>query len=211
MPDFDNERQEMVAHLRARGVEDQRVLWAMGQVPREKFIAPEKAHLAYRDGPVAIERGQTISQPYMVAEMLEALWLSPDDKVLEVGAGSGYAAALLSLLAGEVYALERIKLLADTARERLSHLGFKVEVIHADGTLGWPQAAPYDAILVSAGAPKLPSSLCRQLAPGGRLVVPVGPETQQELYRLVREEQGLTREKLANVRFVPLIGADGWG
>ena len=200
----------MVAQMVRRGITDRRVLRAMGQVPREEFIAPDRRHLAYHDGPVSIERGQTISQPYMVAEMLEALWLQPQDRVLEVGAGSGYAAALLSLIAGRVHALERIKFLADTARERLSRLGYTVQVEHADGTLGWPPAAPYDAILVSAGAPKVPTCLCRQLAPGGRLVVPVGDESHQQLYRLVQQEDGLTKEKLANVRFVPLIGADGW-
>lgn len=200
----------MVSQLAHRGIKDPWVLWALGQVPREMFLDPEKASQAYYDGPVSIGRGQTISQPYMVAEMLQALKLSPDDRVLEVGAGSGYVAALLSLLSAKVVALERIPELAMSARERLAQLGYKAQIECADGTLGWPKQAPYNAILVSAAAPRIPTRLCEQLAPGGRLVIPVGGENQQRLRRITLREHGLAEERLSTVRFVPLIGADGW-
>jgi protein-L-isoaspartate(D-aspartate) O-methyltransferase len=152
----------------------------MGTVPREDFLPDSLADFAYEDSALPIEAGQTISQPYVVARMIELLELQPTDKVLEIGAGSGYAAAVLSRIASKVYAIERHKVLADQARTRLKNLGYtNVEIIHADGTLGWPDQAPYHAILISAGAPKVPEALKLQLTLGGRMVIPVGRDVHQ--------------------------------
>jgi protein-L-isoaspartate(D-aspartate) O-methyltransferase len=195
-------------------VRDPRVLEALSRVPRERFV-PEKSRAeAYEDHPVPIGHGQTISQPYIVAVTVEALELRGGERVLEIGTGSGYAAAILSHLAREVYTVERIEPLASTARERFERLGYaNVHVMCGDGSLGWPEHAPYDAIAVAAGGPKLPQALLMQLAIGGRLVMPIGPEeTSQILVRVTRK--GATefhQEDLADVRFVPLIGAEGWG
>ncbi len=199
--------------LIGRGIKDTAVLRAMHEVPREAFIAPELAAHAYADHPLPIEEEQTISQPYIVAYMTEALALTPGDRVLEIGTGSGYAAAVLSRIAAMVYTVERLGRLADKARERLTELGYSNIVVHAgDGTLGWPEHAPYDAIVVTAGAPKLPEPLLEQLAPGGRLVIPIGPTSSlQMLIRVRRQgENDYHSEELCPVRFVPLIGAAGW-
>jgi len=207
-------REEMVrAQVAARGVLDERVLRAMAQVPRESFLPRDLEEFAYRDSPLPIECGQTISQPYIVALMAEALELAPGDRVLEVGTGSGYAAAVLSRIASRVYSIERHGELARSARQRLETLGFdNVEVLHGDGTLGWPEHAPFQAITVAAGAPSVPEALVDQLAPGGRLVLPVGEgRDSQRLLRLRKQDDGrLIREDLGSVRFVPLVGIQGW-
>jgi len=214
MADFESLRRAMVRHqLAARGIADRRVLDAMGTVPRESFLPERLAELAYEDTPLPIEEGQTISQPYIVAAMAEALELGPEDRVLEIGAGSGYAAAVLGRMAGEAWAVERHETLARLARERMEKLGYgNVHIVVSDGTLGWAEHAPYDAIVVAAGGPDVPPALLEQLAPGGRLVIPVGSDPRlQELIRVRKREDGSSeRENLGAVRFVPLVGAQGW-
>lgn len=204
----------LLSQLQGRGISDARVLRAMEQVPREAFVPEELRTYAFADAPLAIGEGQTISQPYVVAWMVEALELTPGDSVLEVGAGSGYASAVLSRLCREVHAIERHATLANTAAEKLRTLGYaNVQVHTGDGTLGLPQYAPFDAILVSAGGPEVPPALMQQLAPGGRLVIPVGPtQGEQELLRIRKSHGGhISQERLGAVRFVPLIGEHGWG
>jgi protein-L-isoaspartate(D-aspartate) O-methyltransferase len=199
--------------IERRGIADPRVLEAMRTVPREHFVPELHRSEAYEDRPLPIGEGQTISQPYVVALMAEALGLEPGGKVLEVGAGSGYAAAVLGQLAGEVFAIERHEALARAAAARMAELGYEnVHVVAGDGTLGWPKEAPFDAILVSAGGPEVPKALLDQLAEGGRLVIPVGDgNREQELIKVVREGPGLHREEsLGRVQFVPLIGEQGW-
>jgi protein-L-isoaspartate(D-aspartate) O-methyltransferase len=192
--------------LRSRGISDPRVLDAMLRVPRHEFVSPAHRAQAYEDHPLPIGEGQTISQPYVVALMLEALRTGPGEKVLEVGAGSGYATALLAQLAAQVYALERHDSLAASAREVLARLGYTtVTILTGDGTLGFPPAAPFDAILVSAAAPDLPTALIAQLGEGGRMIVPVGANDSQELQfiRIVNGRPVITAREA--VRFVPLI------
>jgi protein-L-isoaspartate(D-aspartate) O-methyltransferase len=199
--------------IAARGVCDDLVLDAMRTVPRERFVEGRLAQFAYDDTPLPIEEGQTISQPYIVALMAEALDLNPDCRVLEIGAGSGYAAAVLGRIASEVYAIERHEVLARHAADRMRDLGYdNVRVRHGDGTLGWPEQAPFDAIAVAAGGPEVPRSLLQQLAIGGRLVIPIGSEPRsQQLVRVRRTgENTFEREFLGAVQFVPLIGAEGW-
>ncbi len=195
--------------LRARGIADERVLAAFRAVPREAFVDEGQAGSAYADAPLPIGYGQTISQPYVVALMAEALDLRPDALVLEVGAGSGYAAAILSLLARRVVAVERLPELADGARERLAGLGCaNVEVHLGDGTRGWSAEAPFDAILVSAAGETVPPALLGQLSPGGRLVMPVGGHGHQDLVRLVKTDAGtMSEERLWGVVFVPLVAS----
>jgi protein-L-isoaspartate(D-aspartate) O-methyltransferase len=209
--DYQAAREALVRSLRVE-VHDERVLAAFGQVPRERFVSAELQRYAYDDRPLPIGQGQTISQPLMVAIMTQALRLRGDERVLEVGTGSGYQAALLSLLAGEVLSVERIPKLAEAAAQRLEQLGYaNVRVFVADEALGRPQEAPYDAITVTAGAPDVPSSLVDQLAMGGRLVVPVGGRRTQQLVRATKSERGLTMERLGECRFVPLIAPkEGW-
>jgi protein-L-isoaspartate(D-aspartate) O-methyltransferase len=200
-------------HLRGRGIRDQAVIEAMREVPREAFIDADLAGLAYEDHPLSIAGGQTISQPYIVAYMTEALELSKTDRVLEIGTGSGYAAAVLSRIVTTVYSVERLGSLAQSARERLERLGYTNIIIHeGDGTLGWTEHAPYDAIVVTAGAPHVPQPLLEQLAPGGRLVIPVGTYYDVQMLVRVRRVGGndYRTEELCAVRFVPLIGAAGW-
>jgi protein-L-isoaspartate(D-aspartate) O-methyltransferase len=199
--------------LKKRGISDEAVLKAMAIVPREQFVGLDLAEFAYDDTPLPIEEGQTISQPYIVALMSEALQLKPEDTVLEVGTGSGYAAAVLSRVAGKVYTIERHRSLAHQAQVRLRKLGYRnVEVLCGDGTLGWPEHAPYNAIVVTAGGPEAPRSLIEQLAIGGRMVIPAGPSlTEQKLLRLTRTSaEAVEIEELGAVRFVPLIGEQGW-
>ena len=200
-------------HLLGRGIRDQAVIGAMREVPREAFIDAELAGLAYEDHPLAIAGGQTISQPYIVAYMTEALELTGTERVLEIGTGSGYAAAILSRIVTTVYSVERLDVLARSARERLKRLGYKNIIIHeGDGTLGWEEHAPYDAIVVTAGAPSVPQPLLEQLAVGGRLVIPVGRTYDVQMLVRVRRvgERDYRHEELCGVRFVPLIGAAGW-
>ena len=202
--------QEQIA---VRGIRDRRVLAAMRKVPREKFLHESLAEFAYQDTPLPIESDQTISQPYIVAYMTECLGLKGGEKVLEIGTGSGYAAAVLAEVAGVVYTIERYENLAASATERLARLGYgNVHVLHGDGTRGWPEHAPYDAILVAAGGPEIPTSLREQLAIGGRLVIPVGPTARsQKLVRITRvAEHRYDEAELIAVAFVPLIGQEGW-
>ncbi|TKT69737.1 protein-L-isoaspartate(D-aspartate) O-methyltransferase [Aquamicrobium sp. LC103] len=204
----------MVKHqLEQRGISDKRVLRAMRRVPREKFIPDHLRDLAYEDGPLPIEEGQTISQPYIVAFMAEAGELKPGDKVLEIGTGSGYAAAVMAEIAGRVITIERHAALAEKARQRLSDAGYaNVDVRTGDGTLGLPGEAPFDAIIATAGGPRVPEAWKAQLAVGGRIVVPVGQSrSMQDLVRLTRiGDDEFRREPLGPVRFVPLIGEEGW-
>ncbi len=197
--------------LRARGIRDKRLLEAMAQVPRHLFVPPKYQNLAYEDQPLPIGFGQTISQPYMVATMIEALELKGDEVVLEVGAGSGYQAAILSLLAKKVYSLEIIPELAQMARERLRRLGYEnVEVLVTDGSLGWEGGAPYDAIVVAAAAPEVPQALVRQLKEGGRMVLPVGEPFLQSCMRGRKKGGKMYLEDLGACSFVPLVGEEGW-
>jgi protein-L-isoaspartate(D-aspartate) O-methyltransferase len=198
----------MVAHqLRDRGIRDERVLQAFGDVPREEFVDASLREDAYDDRPLDIGDGQTISQPWVVAVMLEALALADEDRLLEVGTGSGYALAVASRLAAECFGIERRAALGDAARERLGRLGAgTVHMRIGDGTLGWPEEAPFDAILVSAGGRDVPPALVEQLARGGRMVIPVGGEGDQDLVRITRDEAGeVSHRSLGPVRFVPLI------
>ncbi|MFP4277335.1 MAG: protein-L-isoaspartate(D-aspartate) O-methyltransferase [Wenzhouxiangella sp.] len=214
MSNFNQQREEMVqSQLRKRGIRDERVLEAMCAVPRERFVPRRQRDLSYRDGPLPIEAGQTISQPYIVALMAEALELEATDRVLEVGAGSGYAAAVLGRIAAEVYAIEYHDELADLAAGRMATLGYaNVEITQGDGTRGWPSQAPFDAILVSAGGPDVPPTLLEQLAVGGCMVIPVGDRTRsQELLRVRKiDDHEYQQESLGRVQFVPLVGSEGW-
>jgi protein-L-isoaspartate(D-aspartate) O-methyltransferase len=199
--------------LAARGLHDQSVLDAVNAVPREEFVPTDLVEFAYSDAPLPIAASQTISQPYIVALMTAALELKPGERALEVGTGSGYAAAVLAEIATDVYTIERHKILADTARSRLEELGYRnVQVLFGDGTLGWPEHAPFDAIVVAAGGPDVPESLKKQLAIGGRLVIPVGSSIHTQTLLRVRRisENEYQEEDLGGVRFVPLIGAAGW-
>jgi protein-L-isoaspartate(D-aspartate) O-methyltransferase len=200
-------------YIAAYGVRDELVLGAMDKVPRELFLPTEFREFAYEDSPLPIGDEQTISQPYIVAFMAEALMLKGGEKVLDIGAGSGYGAAVLAEIAAEVYTVERLGKLAEGAAATLAELGYRnVHVLHGDGSRGWPQHAPYDGIVVAAGAPRIPESLKEQLKIGGRLVIPVGVHQRaQELIRIVRVSQNeYRREDIGDVRFVPLIGAEGW-
>src|SRR5688572_15609626 len=214
MADLSEARRQMVAHqIIERGLRSEAVARAMREVPREEFMGEEMREFAYADSPLPIDEGQTISQPYIVAYMTDALELEGGERVLEVGTGSGYAAAVLARIAGEVYTIERHASLARKAKATLERLGFdNVHVIEGDGTKGWPDAAPYDAIVVAAGGSVVPPALRSQLAVGGRLVIPVGPTPREQ--RLVRGtrtgKEEFEEENLLPVRFVPLIGEQGW-
>lgn len=211
--DFADKRMKMLElDLEPRGIDDAATLASMGLVPRHRFVPEDLQNYAYADGPLAIGQGQTISQPYIVALMTQSAELKPDSNVLEIGTGSGYAAAVLSRIVREVYTVERIPELAKSAEVRYRELGYgNIHVKIDDGTLGWPEHAPYDAIIVTAGAPSLPESLIEQLKPGGRMVIPVGDSLSQELIRVRKNEDGeVFREFLGHVRFVPLIGEQGW-
>ncbi|MGH7241884.1 MAG: protein-L-isoaspartate(D-aspartate) O-methyltransferase [Phycisphaerales bacterium] len=207
-------RERMVdRQIRSRGITDERTLEAMRKVPREEFVSEGLEEFAYEDSPLPIEEGQTISQPLIVALMIEALEVKPGDRALEIGAGSGYAAAVLSRVAREVFAVERFESLAAMANARMKRLGYNnVRILRGDGTLGWPEYAPYDVIMVSAGGPEVPESLLKQLAVGGRLVIPVGTDQRsQKLLRIRRtSEHQYQQDSLGSVQFVPLIGTEGW-
>ena len=199
--------------LARRGVRDARVLVAMRETPREAFVPELLKSRAYDDGPLPIEAGQTISQPYVVALMIEAAELTADDRVLEIGAGSGYAAAVMSRIAAQVYAIERHGELAESAAARIQRLGYdNVELRAGDGTHGWPERAPFDAIVASAGAPAIPHALKEQLDIGGRLVMPVGDTPRLQTLLKVRRTSATTfvEEDLGAVAFVPMIGEHGW-
>lgn len=207
------QRERMVSEqLRRRDIVDPAVLAAFNAVPREEFVDADAAPWAYEDSPLAIGFGQTISQPYVVAMTVQALDLKGHENVLEIGTGSGYAAAILGKLARTVHTVERIADLAATAAERLARLGFdNVHVHHGDGSLGWPARAPYEAIAVAAGAPRPPKSLLDQLAIGGRIVIPHGDASSQRLVRITRKDANhFVEQDLGDVRFVPLLGAEGW-
>jgi protein-L-isoaspartate(D-aspartate) O-methyltransferase len=200
-------RERLVENLRARGIREERILEAFAQTPRELFVAEQWRDQAYEDKPLPIGSGQTISQPYMVAVMLQALELKGDENVLEVGAGSGYHAALLARLALQVTAMERIPELAELARVNLAAAGpyANVAVVCGDGLKGWPARAPFDAISVAAAGPTAPQALLDQLAEGGRLVIPLGPSKEQELFVFRREEGEFHRRSAGRCRFVPLV------
>jgi len=212
--DFSASRRHMVeSQIAARGVGAGLVLAAMGRVPREAFVPEPLRAFAYEDGPLPIGEGQTISQPFIVALMTEALGLKGGEKVLEIGTGSGYAAAVLADIASEVYSVERLETLVEHATGTLARLGYRnVHLRHADGTLGWPEEGPFDAIVATAGGPRVPASLKAQLKIGGRLVMPVGRSPRaQELLRVTRTSDDRYRsENLDEVRFVPLVGQEGW-
>ena len=214
MTDFAGLRERMVERqIAARGIKDPAILNAFRSVRREAFVDEHYAHMAYDDGPLPIEAGQTISQPFIVAVMIEAAEIRRGDRVLEIGAGSGYAAALMSRIAGRVISIERQPELVETARERLHRLGYdNAEVLHGDGTLGCPEHAPFDAIIAAASGSHVPDALVAQLAAGGRLVMPIGePHGDQQLVKVTKRSDGTTREeRLCGVRFVPLIGEEGW-
>jgi protein-L-isoaspartate(D-aspartate) O-methyltransferase len=214
MADFAAEREKMVRQqIAGRGIEGARLLDAFRAVPRELFVPEGVREFAYEDGPLPIEAGQTISQPYIVALMIEAAGIAPGDRVLEIGAGSGYAAAVMSRVASEVIGVERHAELAGLARERMERLGYgNVRIIEGDGTAGLPAEAPFEAILCAASGSHVPEALRRQLAIGGILVMPVGePEAVQNLIKVTRRgEEDFEREDLGPVRFVPLIGTHGW-
>lgn len=215
MPDepFSAERSAMVEEqLRRRGIQDERLLAAMRHVPRHEFISHEKWEQAYADHPVTIPEQQTTSQPYIIAAMIQSAEIKPGDKVLEVGAGSGYQTALLAELATQVIAVERYSTLAASAQGALRRMGYRnVVVVEGDGTLGWEPAAPYDAIIVSAAAPRIPPALLEQLASGGRLVIPIGDAQHQTLQLFHKQPDGpISRTMLEGCRFVPLIGRHGF-
>jgi protein-L-isoaspartate(D-aspartate) O-methyltransferase len=208
--DFEAARAWLVEHLSAE-IRDKRVLLAMARVPRERFVPPGQQLLAYDDRPLPIGLDQTISQPFIIALMTEALELTGSDKVLEIGTGSGYQAAVLAELAHFVVTTERLPALAESAKKVLDSLGYANIAVHvAEETLGWPKEAPYDAIMVTAGAPKVPADLLVQLAINGRMVIPVGSRYMQELYKITRRTKKNIVENLGGCRFVSLIGKDAW-
>lgn len=210
--DFPKARAKMVEEqILDRGIKDPRVLAAMKKVPRHLFVEEALQNQAYNDRPLPIGEKQTISQPYMVALMTEALELKGNERVLEIGTGSGYQTAILAELAQEVYSIERIRSLAIRARKLLYDLGyFNVEIKIFDGTLGWPEKSPFDAILVTAGSPDIPRPLYDQLSLGGKLVIPVGNTEIQDLIRVRKTAEGMKKESLGGCRFVKLIGRYGW-
>ncbi|HUV75679.1 MAG TPA: protein-L-isoaspartate(D-aspartate) O-methyltransferase [Dehalococcoidales bacterium] len=208
--DLEAARASLIEHLSAE-IKDKRVLSAMSRIPRERFVPPESQHLAYEDIPLPIGLGQTISQPFIIALMTEALELTGSEKVLEVGTGSGYQSAILAELTRLVVTVERLSALFKSARQVLADLGYSnVEVHLAGETLGWLEGAPYDAIIVTAAAPKVPTGLLAQLAVGGRLVIPVGSRYLQELYKITKRKRKNSVENLGGCRFVSLIGRGAW-
>jgi protein-L-isoaspartate(D-aspartate) O-methyltransferase len=210
MHGLDEPRSQLIKHLN-REINDKRVVEAMARVPRELFVPPSAYNFAYDDRPLSIGYQQTISQPFIVALMTEAMDIQDDDKVLELGTGSGYQTAILAELAAKVVSTERIPELIESATKVLSRLGYtNIEIYPAGETLGWQQGAPYNAIIVTAGAPAIPEVLLDQLALNGRLVIPVGSRWEQELIKVTKTDSGNRIDKLGGCRFVPLIGANAW-
>ncbi|MFZ0241782.1 MAG: protein-L-isoaspartate(D-aspartate) O-methyltransferase [Desulfobacterales bacterium] len=209
---YDRQREEMVRRqIETRGINDPRVLVAMGQVPRHLFVSEALRDQAYGDFPLPIGDQQTISQPYIVAEMTQALELSKNDRVLEIGTGSGYQAAVLAEIAYRVYTIERLHSLLIKARRLFDRLRYhNIITRFGDGTVGWLEESPFDAIIVTAGAPRIPDSLIAQLAEKGRLVVPVGDQHTQELVKIIKDRDGIHRRDLGGCRFVKLVGENGW-
>ncbi len=209
---FENQRRDMVDYqLISRGISDQRVISVMKKVPRHKFVPENIRDASYEDCALPIGEGQTISQPYMVAIMTELLDLTGNEKVLEIGTGSGYQAAILAELSSKVYSIERIKLLAERAKKVLEELGYKnIEIIVGDGSQGYEKTSPYDGIIVTAGCPDIPKTLVEQLAEGGRLVIPVGERFHQILTKVIKHGTETTVEEGIGCVFVPLIGKYGW-
>ncbi len=209
---FEKQRDEMVRRqIEARGITDTRVLFAMRKVPRHLFVSEALMDQAYGDHPLPIGEQQTISQPYIVAEMTQALALGKDDRVLEIGTGSGYQAAVLSQIVFRVYTIERIYSLFVKARKCFDALRYyNIVTRYSDGTSGWPDESPFDAIIVTAGAPEIPHVLVNQLAVGGRMVIPVGDQYSQELIKIVKDEDGIHKTDLGGCRFVKLVGEYGW-
>jgi len=209
---YEKERLRMVEEqVVSRGVKDERVLDAMRKVPREEFLPEAIRGMAYADNAIPLGEGQTISQPFMVALMSELLELTGTERVLEIGTGSGYQAAVLAELCGKVYTVERIKLLADRARATLDRLGYRSVAIKVyDGTYGWKEMAPFDAIMVTAGSPDVPAPLLDQLKDGGRMVIPVGERYSQTLLKIVKTPEGAVTQRSIPCVFVPLIGNHGW-
>lgn len=212
--DYKNQREEMVKkQLIRRGIKDKRVLAAFREVPREKFVPEDVKEYSYQDGPLPIGKEQTISQPYIVAEMVESLELDETDTVLEIGTGSGYETAILAQIADHVYSVERIESLADKAKKLLDELNYKnITIKLGDGSLGWPNGdKKFEGIIVSAGAPSIPESYKKQLKTGGHLVIPVGSRALQNLYKVEkRSENDFNKQSLGHVRFVPLVGEQAW-
>lgn len=209
---FARQREEMVRRqIEARGITDPRVLDALRTVPRHEFVDEALIERAYGDFPLPIGEAQTISQPFMVAEMTQALALTPEDRVLEIGTGSGYQTAVLAQLVYRVYSVERIHSLYAQARRRFDRLGYhNIVTRFSDGTVGWSEEAPFDAILVAAGSPRIPEPLVRQLGPGGRMIIPVGDRFSQELTKIYRDGQGVRQTPMGGCRFVKLVGEHGW-
>ena len=209
---FERRREDMVKRqIEARGITDKRVLNALRRVPRHLFVSEALWDQAYGDFPLPIGEQQTISQPYIVAEMTQALQLGPDDRVLEIGTGSGYQAAILAEVAYRVYSVERIHSLLVKARSLFDRLHYhNILTRYGDGTVGWFDESPFDAIIVTAGSPKIPETLIAQLAPGGRMIVPVGDQHAQELIKVYKDEDGIRRTNLGGCRFVKLVGEHGW-
>jgi protein-L-isoaspartate(D-aspartate) O-methyltransferase len=210
--DYEAKRKEMVqSQIAGRGIKDMRVLAAMGTIPRHFFVKESMRSMAYQDRPLLIGENQTISQPYMVAHMTEALQLKPTDRVLEIGTGSGYQTAILASLSEWVYSLERYPTLAEKAESILKELNIiNVSILVADGSQGWEEHSPYDGIIVTAGSPDFPESLLDQLADGGRLVIPVGDRVSQTLWRVTKKGDQFDYEDLGGCRFVKLVGEEGW-
>lgn len=212
MKNYKDERKQMVKQqIYKRGITDEKVLKAFENVKRDEFVPEDSKHMAYGDHPLSIGENQTISQPYIVALMTEALELEEDDTVLELGTGSGYQAAILAEIAKEVYSIERIRSLAENAKKVLNKLGYNnIHIKVDDGTLGWEEKSPFDAIIVTAASPEIPDTLIKQLKTGGRLVIPVGDLMGQDLIKIKKTEKDLEKTSLGGCRFVPLKGEKGW-